>query len=132
VESTKIFPDETEFLVLSLGTGDLQQGYSFEEIRDWGYMEWVNPMKGFPIGAIMSAGQSEAVTHQLRRISGVRYVRINAPLNGCAAAMDDAGRKNLECLRTLAERTVAANDRTIDDVCALLAEKTGAPAGEKP
>ena len=78
VESTKLFPAESEFLVLSIGTGDPQHEYSYEEVHSRGYLEWVNPMKGFPIGAIMSAGQCEAVSHQLGRMSGVPASILNA------------------------------------------------------
>ncbi len=124
VEATKIFPDESEFVVLSLGTGDPQQGYSYDEIRRWGYMEWVNPANGFPIGTIMSAGQSEAVSHQLRRISGVRYIRINTPLNGCSPAMDDAGPRNIACLRRQADLMIASHDAEIGQLCEILVART--------
>ncbi|HUX13343.1 MAG TPA: patatin-like phospholipase family protein [Spirochaetia bacterium] len=120
VEATKIFPDESEFVVFSLGTGDPQQGYSYGEIRRWGYVEWVNPAKGFPIGAIMSAGQSEAVSHQLRRIGGVRYIRINTPLNGCSPAIDDAGPKNIDCLRRQSDVMISSHDAEIDQICRIL------------
>jgi len=123
VEATKIFPEESKFLVLSLGTGDPQQGYPYEEVHSWGYLEWVNPMKGFPIGAIMSAGQSEAVSHQLSRMFGVRYVRLNVPLNGCSPAMDDASRKNLFCLAGLADQLIENHDAAIDEVCRILAAR---------
>jgi patatin-like phospholipase/acyl hydrolase len=123
VESTKIFPAESEFLILSLGTGDLGQGYAYEEVHSWGYLEWVNPLKGFPIGAIMSAGQSEAVSHQLRRMSGVRYYRLNVSLNGCAAAMDDASGRNLACLEAVAERMIGEHEEDIEAVCRGLAVK---------
>lgn len=123
VESTKIFPAETDFLVVSLGTGDPQQGYRYEEVHSWGYLEWVNPMKGFPIGTIMSAGQSEAVSHQLERMSGVRYIRLNVPLNGCAIAMDDANRKNFSCLARLADRLIEDHDAAIDEACRILAAR---------
>ncbi|HUZ17219.1 MAG TPA: patatin-like phospholipase family protein [Spirochaetia bacterium] len=123
VESTKIFPSASEFLILSLGTGDAQQGYSYGELHSWGYIEWVNPMKGFPIGAIMSAGQSEAVSHQLKRMKGVRYFRLNISLDGCSQGMDDASRKNLACLNSLADQMIALNQAAIEEVCALLAAK---------
>ena len=123
VESTKIFPTESEFLILSIGTGDPQHGYRYRDIYSWGYMEWVNPAKGFPIGAIMSAGQSEAVSHQLSRMSGVRYIRINAALGGCSLAIDDAGRKNLSCLTALADHMIALNDAAIDEVCRKLSAR---------
>ena len=123
VESTKIFPTESDFLVFSLGTGDPQQGYRYEEVHSWGYLEWVNPMKGFPIGTIMSAGQSEAVSHQLKRMSGVRYIRLNVPLNGCAIAMDDASKKNLSCLARLADGMIEHFDGAIEEVCRILAAR---------
>lgn len=110
----------SDFLVFSLGTGELQQGYRFEEVHPWGYLEWVKPMKGFPIGAIMSAGQSEAVSDQLSRMSGVRYVRLNGPLNGCAMAMDDASKKNLSCFARLADGIPERYDAAIEDVCRVL------------
>lgn len=116
VESTKIFPQESEFLVLSLGTGDPQQGYLYKDVHSWGYVEWVSPMKGFPIGAMMSAGQSEAVGHQLNRMRGVRYVRMNVPLDGCSLAMDDASKRNLSCLASLADRMIERNDAEINEI----------------
>jgi len=120
VEATKIFPHEKEFLVLSLGTGELQIGYPHREIRNWGYMEWVNPAKGFPLGAIMSAGQSEVVNYQLRRMKGVQYVRISGHLDGCSAAIDNAGTKTLDCLRALSDGIIASHDRHLDEVCRAL------------
>ncbi len=128
VESTKIFPDESEFLILSIGTGDPGQGFPYEEVHSWGYLEWVNPLKGFPIGAIMSAGQSEAVNHQLRRMKGVRYIRLNVSLGRCSAAMDDASERNIACLDAAAERMIAENDEEIEAVCRALATKGAAIA----
>jgi patatin-like phospholipase/acyl hydrolase len=127
VESTEIFPSETETLILSLGTGEPNHGYSYQEIHSWGYMEWVNPMKGFPIGSIMSAGQSEAVIHQLRRLRGVTFFRINIPLGDCAMGMDDAGRKNLECLDRLADQMIALHDDSINQICRMLIERREVP-----
>lgn len=123
VESVKIFPAESDFLILSLGTGNLQRGYTYEEVHSWGYLEWVNPMKGFPLGSIMSAGQSEAVSHQLKRLNGVRYIRLNMPINDCAIAMDDASQKNLSCLARLADHMIETFDSEIDDVCRILEMK---------
>lgn len=120
VEATKIFPDEHDFLVLSLGTGEPRIGYPHFEIRNWGYMEWVNPAKGFPIGAIMSAGQSEVVNYQLKRMAGVRYLRVSGSLGSCSTAIDDAGRRNLDNLRALSDEIIAAHDAEIDEVCRAL------------
>lgn len=121
VETTKIFPEERDFLILSLGTGNEHHGYGYHEIHSWGYVEWVNPVKGFPLGAIVSAGQSEAVIHQLSRMAGVRYIRIDAALRGCNTSIDDSSRKNLDCLNRIADKMIAANETQIEEVCRLLA-----------
>ena len=120
VEATKIHPDQNEFLILSLGTGIDCTGYRYDEIQGWGYLEWMNPAKGFPLAAMMSAGQSEAVNHQLRRMTGVRYVRLNAPLDGASQQLDDARPRNIEALKAVAARIIADNRRTIDALCELL------------
>ncbi len=120
VEAAKIFPRERDFLIVSLGTGELRIGYPYREIRNWGYMEWVNPAKGFPIGAIMSAGQSEVVNYQLGRIADVRYIRLSGLLDEDNAAIDDAGLRNLASLRALSERIVLSHEAEIEEVCAAL------------
>ena len=35
VEASKIFPEEDEFLILSLGTGNSKHGYSFSNVHSW-------------------------------------------------------------------------------------------------
>lgn len=123
VEAAKIFPRETEFLILSLGTGDSVTGYSYNDVRSWGYLEWVNPMKGFPIGSMMAAGQSEAVNHQLKRLGNVHYFRININLHGLSLALDDASEQNLDRLTKSAKEMIAKYDSEIEEVCKLLISK---------
>ena len=123
VEAQKIFPEEKEFVILSLGTGDFKQGYSYEEVHAWGYMEWVNPMKNFPIGSIMAAGQSEAVNHQLRRISNVKFFRINIEISGSGFSIDDAGQKNMQSLLGYADQMIKQHDSEISAVCRLLNDR---------
>lgn len=120
VEARKDFPSETEFLILSLGTGKEHRGYRYEEIHSWGYVEWINPVKGFPLGAIVSAGQGRMVAHQLNRIAGVRYVRIDTSLRDCETAIDDSSKRNLDCLNRKADAMIEENEQQIDDVCRLL------------
>jgi len=119
-EATKIFPRDKNFLILSLGTGIVSTGYRYDEIHRWGYLEWVNPAKGFPLAAMMLAGQSEAVTHRLSRMAGVRYVRLNASLAGASLQMDDARPQNVESLKAIAARLIAENRQAIDHLCELL------------
>ncbi len=122
VEAQKIFPNEKEFIILSLGTGDFKQGYSYGEVRSWGYMEWVNPMKNFPIGSIMSAGQSEAVNHQLKRIANVKYYRISVDIMGSGFSIDDAREENMKSLSNYADQMIKIHDNEISEICRYLKE----------
>ncbi len=122
-ESKKIFPSENDFLVLSLGTGKERHGYRYDEIHSWGYMEWINPVKGFPLGAIASAGQSETVKHQLSRMEGVRYFRIDTTLRDCESLIDDSSGRNLDCLSRTADEMLVEHDRQLDEICGALVSK---------
>jgi len=117
IEATKIFPHAKKYIILSLGTGSVHSGYSFDQIKDWGYLEWISPGKGAPLSKIMSSGQSEAVDHQLRRISDVEYFRINGTLEGSSTAMDDASRENIKNLKKVAARIIREHDRDLDTLC---------------
>lgn len=123
VESTKIFPSEDDILILSLGTGKERRGFCYDEIHSWGYVEWINPVRGFPLGAIVSAAQSETVNHQLSRIRGVRYLRIDTPLRDCDSPIDDSSGRNLDCLNRLADEMLEENDGRIDEVLKTLISK---------
>ncbi len=123
VEALKLFPSEQDFLILSLGTGDFKQGYSYDEVRSWGYMEWVNPMKNFPIGSIMAAGQSEAVNNQLSRLSNVKYYRFNIDITGSEFLIDDAGDANMKTLSVYADSMIKKYDIEINQICGVLADR---------
>ncbi|HUX38894.1 MAG TPA: patatin-like phospholipase family protein [Rectinemataceae bacterium] len=116
IEATKLFPGADEYLILSLGTGNDKEGYSYEEISRWGILEWINPMKKLPLFSLMSAGQSESVDHMLARISGVRYIRISVALEGRCLEMDDASPANIRALRSIAYRVIEKNRALMDSL----------------
>ena len=120
IEATKIFPEEREFLILALGTGIDQVGYSHKDMRSWGYFGWINPTKGVPLWAMFAAGQSETVNHQLRRIPGVRYIRLNATIDPRECPIDDASPKVIAELKRIAERIAADHRAELDTVAELL------------
>ncbi|HUX39535.1 MAG TPA: patatin-like phospholipase family protein [Rectinemataceae bacterium] len=114
IEATKLFPDADEYQILSLGTGEQAEGFPYEEISNWGFFEWINPMKRLPLFSIMAAGQSESVNHMLRRITGARYLRVTTRLEGCSHEMDDASPANIQALRDIAERLIETNRELIE------------------
>lgn len=106
VEARKIYPRAHHFLVVSIGTGSSTRRFPHEVIRRWGYIDWVSPIHGVPITAMMWDGQSEAVAHALKELPRVTYFRFNAPLEGVTEEMDDARPENLAAIERLARATI--------------------------
>ena len=70
------FQPSAEVLLVSLGTGQRTRKRSFDEINDWGLVEWVRPILD-----VVFDGQSDAVDYQLRHASTEgRYWRLQIEL----------------------------------------------------
>src|SRR4029450_10001508 len=60
-----------DVVLLSLGTGEHTHRGSFDEIKDWGIVEWARPILD-----VVFDGVSDAVDYQLQRVPGTeRYWR---------------------------------------------------------
>jgi hypothetical protein len=102
-------------LLLSLGTGSLTRRLPYDDVKDWGQLEWVRPL----IDVVFDGGQ-DAVDFQLRALISERYVRLQTELREASDDLDDASRANLARLRREAERLIADRGAEIDDVCGRL------------
>jgi patatin-like phospholipase/acyl hydrolase len=102
-------------LLLSLGTGEHTRPLPYEQVKDWGQLEWARPV----IDVVFDGG-SDAVDFQLGALIADRYVRLQTRLDEASDDLDDASEENLAALRREAERLIAASDAEIDDVCARL------------
>lgn len=120
VEARELMPERRQFIVLSLGTGITNRRFTYEEIRKWGYLDWVSPVHGVPLTSMMQDSQSEVVTHQLQLLPEVDVYRINAPLEQVSEEMDDATPKNLGRMRDKAEEIIERADATLEKVARLL------------
>jgi uncharacterized protein len=116
IEARKMYPWARRFIILSLGTGTTVRRFTYAEMRTWGYLDWVSPVKGAPLFGITTDGQSETVTYQLNKLPDVEYYRIDAPLVGCSELLDDASRKNIDGLFRLAYRMMRNNESILDTV----------------
>jgi uncharacterized protein len=105
---------EVEVLA-SLGTGEHTRKLALEKVRDWGRLEWAEP-----IIDVVFDGSADAVDDQLTRLAGERYVRLQTRLDEASDDLDDASAKNLAALRREAERLIAARDADIDRLCTAL------------
>jgi patatin-like phospholipase/acyl hydrolase len=85
-----------DILLVSIGTGDCKEDYSFENIRKKGAFSWLKPL----MRIMMSTG-ADVMNEQLRQIfaaSQGQYVRLEPCLLGADEAMDNACRENLLAL----------------------------------
>jgi uncharacterized protein len=110
------FQPQAEIVLLSLGTGERTRRHSFDEIKDWGLLEWARPVLDMVFDGI-----SDAVDFQLRHALGEgRYWRLQVELTRASDALDDATEENLRRLRGHAEELIAARSADIDAVISLL------------
>jgi len=112
-------PTAKDMVILSLGTGTAQKKYPYEEVKNWGQLEWVQPLIN-----ILMTGVSETVNYQLMQIFDAierpnQYLRINPDLsNEKPIPIDEASEENIsELVRIGLEQADKYNqelDRFID------------------
>jgi patatin-like phospholipase/acyl hydrolase len=121
VEARKIYRDARQYVIVSIGTGRSSRMYHWEEIRKWGYLDWVSPFNGSPINAMFTDGQSESVAHSLRQLPRVTYFRLNADLpNTVNEEMDDSREENMEAIEHMARQTIRQHREELHRIALLL------------
>jgi predicted acylesterase/phospholipase RssA len=99
-------------LLLSLGTGEHTRRLPYDEVKDWGRLEWARPVLD-----VVFDGTSDAVDIQLESLLGAAYVRLQTPLDEASDDLDDVSPENLAALDREAERLIAARDDELDRLC---------------
>jgi len=102
-------------LLLSLGTGEHTRRLPYDDVKDWGQLEWARPL----IDVVFDGGQ-DAVDFQLRGLLPDGYVRLQTQLVRASDDLDDASADNLTRLRGEAEALIETESQRIDFVCARL------------
>jgi len=112
-EAKKIFPEENDFFVLSLGTGEQVRPIAFDEARDWGKAGWLAPLL-----SCMFDGAADAADYQMNMFLGNRYVRMQTSLAAASDDLDNATDGNVENLRAEAEKLIQTHKAEMETVCA--------------
>jgi len=122
VEAMKIHPGERDFLVVSLGTGELTRSMPYEEVKDWGLALWAQPILN-----VVFDGVSDTVDYQLKELLSTdegearRYYRFQTVLDIGKDDLDDASATNIAALKTKAREIIGNNDAALDALCNQLA-----------
>jgi patatin-like phospholipase/acyl hydrolase len=120
VEARKIHPEENDFLVVSLGTGELTRSLPYEEVNGWGLALWAQPILN-----VVFDGVADTVDYQLRELlptegEARRYYRFQTQLDIGKDDMDDASRTNIAALKVKAREIIAQNEDALKALCAQL------------
>jgi uncharacterized protein len=114
-----------DYLVLSLGTGELNAQIRYEDARRWGTLHWARPMID-----IAYDGSSDTVDGLMRQLMPVvkrpyRYYRFQASLSEANNALDDTSERNIQDLKRRTE--LLFNDpeklEKIENLCRLLKQR---------
>jgi patatin-like phospholipase/acyl hydrolase len=106
----------SDVTLVSLGTGEHTRKRSFDEIKDWGLVEWARPILD-----VVFDGISDAVDYQLRHVIGAdRYWRLQVELSRASDDLDDASEENLALLRGHAEELIADRSADLDAIVSAL------------
>jgi patatin-like phospholipase/acyl hydrolase len=95
-----------QFEVVSLGTGRNQKVYTYEQVKDWGGLGWLNPLLDVMINGASEVIESELII-QFRSMQAIdQYHRIQPDLSSESQEMDDATPENIQRLMDTAAKTI--------------------------
>ena len=124
VEARTTQPDATDFLVVSLGTGELATSLPYEQAKNWGAVRWATSVLD-----VVFDGVSRTVDYQLRQLlpgtsaQCKRYYRFQTTLDSDNHRLDNASPENITALKALAFNLVERESANLDQLCRKLTEK---------
>ncbi|MEX2591163.1 MAG: patatin-like phospholipase family protein [Anditalea sp.] len=111
-----INPTSEDMLLVSLGTGFVNEGYPYKKAKNFGFINWIRPLI-----SILMSGNAEIVSYQLKWLfdAGLQpesFIRIEPDLLHAKVDLDDASTINMNALREAALNYVAKNEALIDAI----------------
>jgi patatin-like phospholipase/acyl hydrolase len=120
-EARSLYPEATEVMVVSVGTGDRQDQITYSAAKDWGLLGWSRQ-----IVPVLMDSVSEAVDYEVRSIPGCTYYRLQVPdLQEASSEMDDVDAVNLGNLQSVANDYVSSISDVLAKICLELNEGRG-------
>ena len=114
VEARRLYPTAKKVVVVSVGTGDRQDGITYSVAKHWGLTKWARH-----IVPVLMDSVSEAVDYELENLPECSYHRLqDEELPPGAAQMDNVTPENIANLQAIAKKYVATHSADIDEACA--------------
>jgi hypothetical protein len=118
-EARRVFTDDHDFLVVSLGTGEMTNPILYKDAKDWGKAEWA-----LPILSVVFDGVADAVNYQMRQILNredtQRFFRFQTRLDRASDDIDDASPANITAMKQEAEQILMLQKDDLEQICAQL------------
>ncbi len=116
------YPNATEILMISIGTGSQGVSYPYSKAKKWGVIGWLVPL----IDILMS-GNSETVHYELDQMFGAinannraNYFRLEPTVETAKSAMDLATPENMHALEEAGKTFVTNSADQLDKIVELL------------
>lgn len=114
-------PTAKDMVILSLGTGQAQKNFPYDRVKDWGQVEWVQPLIN-----IMMTGVAETVNYQIIQIFDAiekpnQYLRITPDLSQeKRLPIDDASEEKISDLVRIGNEQASKYNQELDKFIDLL------------
>lgn len=114
IEAHTMYPQTHEFIVVSLGTGQLTKPIPYDDAKGWGLVNWARPILN-----VVFDGVNDTVDYQLNKLLSSRngfrrYYRFQARLDEDTEALDNVSPKNIRNLKLIGEDIVRDNKHEIE------------------
>ncbi len=123
-EARNLYPVATDFLIVSVGTGDRNDNITYYQAKGWGLLGWAKQ-----IVPVMMDSVADAVDYELNAVFGAsaatRHFRLQSSLSIASNEMDDTSRENLEDLKTEAAKVLHEQSHQMGVLCELLRSGRG-------
>jgi len=121
VEARTAFPGSEDFLVVSLGTGELNLSLPYDQAKSWGLARWAAPLI-----EVVFDGVSRTVDYQLRHLLPDlpgpcrRYYRFQTTLDAHNHRLDNTSPGHVAALKSLGRELIEEQTDDLDQLCETL------------
>ncbi|OGO86820.1 MAG: hypothetical protein A2Y22_03900 [Clostridiales bacterium GWD2_32_59] len=110
-----------ETLLVSIGTGDRIKKYTYEEVKNWGMINWVRPAINISINGNVQTADYEL--NQMLNKKNKSYYRLQVELDEKSIDMDNSSKENIARLKNITKKYIEENKDMLDEICTKLINK---------
>ncbi len=120
-EATKLYPNDSNFVIISLGT--CRKGFNYGSESPSGVLGWANPKIGTTIQQVYSTSQMQHIDLIAKDLPNTEYYRINSEITGDKITLDATDEKDIKRLEETAVKLIEENKELLDNLCKRILEK---------